>query len=332
MARNKQPNKTAIWLIVVVVAGLFALLTVLTYQAQQLPAPAAATPPATTPPPTVSVDTLAPLPGTTSFSLDALNDTSLAGPPPMPIAIASGVAVTLRGWAVDAPNGAAAGGVIVSVDATNYRATYGMERQDVATLLGKPAYRLSGFTITFPANMLAPGGHTITIKILTNDQTSYYQPDQKVDIAIGQSATVVQPAASSSIPLDTLTRLSGTTTFSIDSLNGTSFAQPPTAPIPIPRNGSITLRGWAIDAPARMAAGGVIVSVDGAMNFPAVYGAVRQDVADTLGNPAYRQSGFNVTFPASNLSPGGHTITIKILTNDRKAYYEPDQRVAIEVA
>lgn len=354
--RREMSPGILIGIVFLVIGALFAFV-IISVARQQTPAPATASAPATqespaaSPPPTVAVTALRNVSATTSFSLDVLNDTSLAGPPPMPITIASGVPITLRGWAVDVPNSAAAGGVIISVDAANYQATYGMERQDVATALGNPAYRLSGFTITFPANMLAPGSHTITIKILTKDQKSYYQPDQTVTVAIGSSttaisptvssSTVVQPTASlgtvvqstssSSIPLDALIRLSGMTTFSIDSLNDTSFAQPPTAPIPIPRNGSVILRGWAVDAPAGTVAGGVIVSVDETMNFQAVYGVARQDVADALGNPAYQKSGFNVTFPASKLSPGRHTITIKILTSDRKSYYEPDQKVDIEI-
>ncbi len=324
MTPNIQLKKPVIGLIVVVIVGLFSLLTVLTYQAQQLPStsvaanPQAAASPPPPSPPTVSLDTLGSATATTSFSLDALNDTSLAGPPPMPIAVARGIAVTLRGWAVDAPNSMAAGGVIVSVDTTNYLATYGVERTDVATALANSAYRLCGFTITFPADMLAAGRHTLAIKVLTNDRKSYYQPDQKVDIEIGQS-------------LDALTRLNEMTKFSIDSLNDTSFSQPPTAPIPVPRSGSIILRGWAVDTVAGTVAGGVIVSVDATTTMQAVYGVDRQDVADILGNPAYLKSGFNITIPASKLSPGTHTITIKILTNDRKAFYEPDQKVDIQV-
>ncbi len=227
----------------------------------------------------------------------------------MPIKIANGTAITLRGWAVDAPNGAAAGGVVVSVDTQNYPAMYGADRPDVATTLGNPAYTKSGFTITFPANAL---------KILTSDRKSYYQPDQKVEIEIGQ-------------PLNTLQQLNETTKFSIDSLNDTSFAQPPPVPIRVPANGSIILGGWAVDVRANGVASGVVVSIDGTTNAQATYGADRQDVATALGNPAYRLSGFTATFPANTLSPGRHTITLKILTSDGKSYYQPDQVVEIEI-
>ncbi len=358
MKRGLSPG-ILIGIVFLVVAALFAFLIGVAVK-QPTPAPALPSSPLSTPPPTVPVDTLGKAPGTTSFSLDSLNDTSLAGSPPMPIAVMSGAAVTLRGWAVDVPNGAAAGGVIVSVDAVNYQAAYGADRPDVAALLGKPAYRPSGFSITFPAKMLTPGGHTITIKILTNDRKAYYQPDQTVTIALGPSSAVAQSTASpnsaalptapptavaqptapptialptspSNIPFDTLTRLAGTTTYSIDSLNDTPFAQAQTAPIPVPRTGSVILRGWAVDVPAGTVAGGVIVSVDETMNFQAVYGVARPDVAAALGNPVYQKSGFNVTFPASKLSPGRHTITIKILTSDGMSYYQPDQVVEIEI-
>lgn len=237
----------------------------------------------------------------------------------MPITVAGGAAITLHGWAVDAPNGMVAGGVIVSVDAANYQAMYGVVRQDVAAQYNNPAYTKSGFTITFPANMLSPGQHKVAIKVLTKDQKSYYQPDQTVDIEIGQA-------------LNTLTKRDGTTTYSIDSLNDTQFTTAPTAPLPIAASASITLRGWAVDAAANTVAGGVIVSIDGTMDVQAVYGVDRPDVANALKNPAYAKSGFNVTFPASKLSHGRHAITIRILTNDRTGYYQPSQEVDIEIA
>ncbi len=358
MKRGLSPG-ILIGIVFLVVAALFAFLIGVAVK-QPTPAPALPSSPLSTPPPTVPVDTLGKAPGTTSFSLDSLNDTSLAGSPPMPIAVMSGAAVTLRGWAVDVPNGAAAGGVIVSVDAVNYQAAYGADRPDVAALLGKPAYRPSGFSITFPAKMLTPGGHTITIKILTNDRKAYYQPDQTITIALGPSSAVAQSTASpnsvalptapptavtqpaapppialptspSNIPFDTLTRLAGTTTYSIDSLNDTSLAQPPPAPIPVPATGSIILRGWAVDVRANGPASGVIVSVDEKTNVRATYGAERPDVAEALGNPADQPSGFSATLPASSFTPGKHTISIKILTSDGMSYYQPDQVVEIEI-
>ncbi|MDQ2783983.1 MAG: hypothetical protein M3Y58_03150 [Chloroflexota bacterium] len=322
MRRGISPG-ALIGIVFLVVGALFAFIVVAAVKQQTPTSPTAppvavSSPAPVLPPPTIAVDALLKASGATTYSLDSLNDTSFATPPPMPIRIPNGTAITVRGWAVDVPNSAAAGGVILSVDTTNYVATYGVDRPDVATALGNAAYTKSGFTMIFPANTLASGRHTIAIKILTKDHTSYYQPDQKVEIEIGQ-------------PLEPLQQLNETTKYSIDSLNDTSFAQPPPAPIRVPANGTITLRGWAVDTRANRVAGGVIVSVDDTMDFQATYGVERQDVADVLGDPAYRLSGFNTTFSAAALAPGMHTIRIKILTNDRTSYYQPDQQIVIEI-
>ncbi len=324
MKRGIQPG-LLIGIVFVFSAVLFAFLISVT-----LKKPATTTPtvssglspssaPRAVPLPTIPVDTIAKAPGTTTYSLDSLNDIQFTTAPTAPLPIAGDASVTLRGWAVDVPNGASAGGVIVSVDTANYQAIYGVDRPDVASVLKNPAYTKSGFNITFPPNTLSPGRHAIAIKILTNDRTAYYQPDQKIDIEIGQA-------------LGTLMKRDGTTTYSIDSLNDTQFTTAPTAPLPIAADASITLRGWAVDAAANTVAGGVIVSIDGTMDLQAVYGVDRSDVASLLKNPAYAKSGFNVTFPASKLSHGKHAITIKILTNDRTGYYQPDQEVDIEIA
>lgn len=149
------------------------------------------------------------------------------------------------------------------------------------------------------------------------------------------SATVAPslPAATlpPTVPTGALAKAPGTTTYTIQSLNETTFDKPVTDPIPVPSGGAITLVGWAVDTAATNLAGGVIVSVDETINYQATYGLARPDVAAVLGNPVYTKSGFMVTFPASILTRGMHTITIKILTSDGKSYYQPDQHVAITV-
>lgn len=86
-----------------------------------------------------------------------------------------------------------------------------------------------------------------------------------------------------------------------------------------------------MDTTAGKAAGGVIFAVDGATTFQASYGIDRPDVAAVLKNDTYRRSGFSATFPTSTLTPGRHTITIKIIAADLKSYYAPSQEIAIEI-
>lgn len=323
--------------------------TVATVPSQLPTTPAAATVSSQPPPtPAVAIATLTKATGPTQYSFDALNDVLLVPPPPMPIRITPDKPIILSGWAVDAPNNAVAGGVIITVDNTqSYQATYGSDRDDVATVLGISAFKKSGFTIAFPPKMLAVGTHTLTMQILASGGKTYYQPDQTVTIDItpatsGSSATTA-PTSAGGTPVSSAAALpptvttgafakaSGTTTYTIQSLNETNFDKPVTAPIPVPSSGMVTLVGWAVDTAATNLAGGVIVSVDETVNYQATYGIARPDVAAVLGNPVYTKSGFTITFPASTLARGTHTITIKILTSDGKSYYQPDQQVAITV-
>jgi len=100
----------------------------------------------------------------------------------------------------------------------------------------------------------------------------------------------------------------------------------------IPREASfIKLEGWAVDADNESTAGGVYIDVDGRL-FPAFYGTrVKQKMARSLGGPEYRYSGFERAIPVSEIGAGSHELSIVALTHDRKGYYRPDQKVALEI-
>jgi hypothetical protein len=82
----------------------------------------------------------------------------------------------------------------------------------------------------------------------------------------------------------------------------------------------VTIGGWAVDIEARTTAGGVIVKVDDKSFLPQ-YGFQRDDVALMLREPQYRNSGFVASIPVSAFEKGTHTVSIYILSNDRKSYY-----------
>lgn len=93
----------------------------------------------------------------------------------------------------------------------------------------------------------------------------------------------------------------------------------------------IQLTGWAVDASNESTAGGVYIDIDGEL-FPAFYGTrVGSEVVRDLGGRAYRYSGFERAIPASEIGAGSHELSIVVLTADRKGYYRPDQKVALEV-
>lgn len=152
-------------------------------------------------------------------------------------------------------------------------------------------------------------------------------PPPPVTSASGPSAAPAAP-----LVLASLTRITGDTYFFIDSVNETSLQTPPPMPIKIKGGAPIMLSGWAVDNAAANVAGGVILSVDEMMTFPADYGIDRPDITAALKSPVFQKSGFTVTIPPNALAVGKHTLTIKIVTTDRKSYYAPAQKIDIEIA
>jgi hypothetical protein len=92
-------------------------------------------------------------------------------------------------------------------------------------------------------------------------------------------------------------------------------------PINISQSGDLTLTGWAVDPLAKAGNGGVEIAIDGA---PVVIKTrlPRSDVAKSLGTPSYADSGFLFTYPAVALSKGPHELKVRILSNDKKSYWE----------
>ena len=91
--------------------------------------------------------------------------------------------------------------------------------------------------------------------------------------------------------------------------------------VSIGRGNSMLLAGWAIDLPGGKPAGGISAQVDGGKDLPGSYGAERADVASALKNDAFGHSAFVIVVPASELPPGSHTISLKILNAARSGYY-----------
>ena len=138
------------------------------------------------------------------------------------------------------------------------------------------------------------------------------------------------PAGGAAAPSG-LARVEGTTPYSIDTVGGQPV--PKSGPVVIKADATpkIIVAGWAVDARAQAPAGGVMVNIDGTTDLPVTYGSERADVANVLKNPNYKMSGFGIALPASNLSKGRHTLSLKVLTADRKGYYETDRKVELEI-
>jgi hypothetical protein len=116
---------------------------------------------------------------------------------------------------------------------------------------------------------------------------------------------------------------------SIDTINNILINQKQ-QPIVIFLEENVVVSGWAVDILAKSVAGGVIIDIDGQL-YEAYYGGERQDVADFLKNQAYRYSLFASSFPASTIGRGKHILSLKVITNDKTAYYSSEQKVLLQI-
>ena len=88
-------------------------------------------------------------------------------------------------------------------------------------------------------------------------------------------------------------------------------------------NGShpIKITGWGIDRPGASTGAAMDVVVDGTPHST-FYGLDREDVSNYFGRVSYRQSGFSAELPSHSLSPGAHTLALRVIAADRQCYYE----------
>ncbi len=116
----------------------------------------------------------------------------------------------------------------------------------------------------------------------------------------------------------------GNTADSIDEISDDGVETPVnsmTEPLTVKRGSALSIRGWAVDAPAESTAGGVLVLIRGSRPIRANYGESRPDVATALGNPSYVNSGFVAKVDTKSLAPGLYSVRFEVLTADRTGYY-----------
>jgi hypothetical protein len=89
------------------------------------------------------------------------------------IQLAADSQITISGWALDVSKNSVAGGVEVVIDKVPYVARYGTPRTDVATHFKRPDYTNSGFLLTLPRGQFNKGPHSVSIRVISNDQKTY---------------------------------------------------------------------------------------------------------------------------------------------------------------
>ncbi len=91
----------------------------------------------------------------------------------------------VQGWAIDQGAARPATAVYILIDQhATYRTSYGGARPDVAATLGNPAALNVGFRTTLPSELLPPGTHTLTIRVISADGQSYADSTQTITIEV----------------------------------------------------------------------------------------------------------------------------------------------------
>lgn len=115
---------------------------------------------------------LSPRPEAATFALDLINEAQ--NPRQTPGVIKGGAPVTFGGWAYDPMAKTAAKAVDLVIDGAAYGATYGRPRADVASYFKNEALGATGFAATLPSHILKPGRHTVVVRVVAADGTSYF--------------------------------------------------------------------------------------------------------------------------------------------------------------
>jgi hypothetical protein len=87
--------------------------------------------------------------------------------------------------------------------------------------------------------------------------------------------------------------------------------------------GRVGVVGWAIDGQAAAPARTVFIDIDGLAFQQAVYGDDSPAAVSALGSTRYAQCGFDAILDTTNLTPGSHQLTVRVVSSDGTRLYAP---------
>jgi hypothetical protein len=191
--------------------------------------------------------------------------------------------LSVLGWAADVQDGAPVRQVQILIDGVLAgNGTLGGARPDVATYFKNPAYANSGWSFNYAANTLSAGQHTVSAVA-----TDSFGISTTLDKASFTTVALPPPFGG----LDT----------AVGSASNKST---------LSQADSLLVTGWVADQTDGAPLSNVKVYVDGIAIGTPTLGLVRPDVATYLKNPAYLNSGYQIAYPARNLSAGSHAVTV----------------------
>lgn len=138
----------------------------------------------------------------------------------------------------------------------------------------------------------------------------------------------------SNLKINNLKKVNETQLYKIDFINGIQFNEKDNI-ISFRDNSpkTINISGWAVDLKNKKSALGVYAVLDDSTTCISGQNHLnRKDVADFYKMNKYKDCGFNLDIDINKLQYGNHKLSLIILLNDKKSYYEikPDITIRIE--
>ncbi len=87
--------------------------------------------------------------------------------------------------------------------------------------------------------------------------------------------------------------------------------------------GTLLVSGWAVDTDSGAPVGEVVVNVDGMFLGKATLGQPRSDIANYYKRPDFLNSGWSLSAPIGNLTPGNHTVSVVAYDADSNPLMPP---------
>ncbi|THD74523.1 MAG: hypothetical protein E7812_19640 [Phenylobacterium sp.] len=107
------------------------------------------------------------------FYLDHIG--TILDPLKKPGAVSGAAPIEMSGFGFDGPAKVPAKGVDLDIDGRLYGTTYGQARPDVATAKQNSSLSATGYKTTLAPGTLAPGAHTVVVRVVSADGKSYFQ-------------------------------------------------------------------------------------------------------------------------------------------------------------
>jgi hypothetical protein len=218
-----------------------------------------------------------------------------------------------KGWALDILAGAPASAVWLYIDNSKpYPTTYGFSNYNDRGLWSGAKYKYSGFEGLIPTKDLDAGWHFLTMKIVSTNGQVLYNTDAKIRFLVKK--TPVKPR----INVRQLKLLDEETEASIQHCDFVDARFPPPHPntLIIPARAYIHTLGWAVDQQHKAPALTVLIYIDNSRKYQPGYGLDNDQAVEKLHSEKYRPSGFEALIPTEGLSPGWHSLSIKVVSSD----------------